>query len=177
MQSAVLDKGDFKLKREDLELHGLIRDTVDKFKIQLKEKEGEIKLNLQSLETLVEADKNHLTNVIYNLLDNAMKYSKSAPRIELSTAHSEGNIVVAVKDEGIGISPENLRKIFDRLYRVPTGNVHNVKGFGLGLSYVKIIAERHGGRVYVESELGVGSTFYIELPLKQIEHGESQRAA
>ena len=89
----------------------------------------------------------------------------------------EDSLRVSVRDYGIGISAENLKKIFDRLYRVPTGNVHNVKGFGLGLSYVKIITERHGGRVYVESELGKGSTFFIELPLKQFEHGQSNKAA
>ena len=86
-------------------------------------------------------------------------------------------MVIGVKDSGIGISSENLKKVFDKLYRVPTGNVHNVKGFGLGLSYVKIITERHGGRVYVESSLGQGSTFYIEIPLKQEMHGNRNKAA
>lgn len=172
LQSAVLDKGDFKLKRETLDLHSLLNDVVDKFNIQLKEKGGELILDLQAGNSIIDADKNHFTNVIYNLLDNASKYSKDQPKIELKTQVRDNNVLISVKDHGIGISPENLKKVFDKLYRVPTGNVHNVKGFGLGLSYVKIITERHGGRVSVESQLGKGSTFYIEVPLKPIDHGE-----
>ncbi|GAB5539078.1 MAG: HAMP domain-containing sensor histidine kinase [Salibacteraceae bacterium] len=171
LQSAVLDKGDFKLKRENLDLHSVIADVIDKFSIQVKEKGGVVNALLKADQTMVEADKNHLTNVIYNLLDNAVKYSKGNPDITISTRNEHQSIIVGVSDKGIGISQENLKKVFDKLYRVPTGNVHNVKGFGLGLSYVKIISERHGGRVYVESELGKGSTFYVELPLKIMEYG------
>lgn len=172
LQSAVLDKGDFKLKRETLDLHSLLNDVIDKFSIQLKEKGGQIKLDLQAGNSIIEADRNHFTNVIYNLLDNALKYSKDAAEIELKTQVKDEHIFISVKDHGIGISSENLKKVFDKLYRVPTGNVHNVKGFGLGLSYVKIITERHGGRVSVESQLGKGSTFYLEIPLKPINNGE-----
>jgi two-component system phosphate regulon sensor histidine kinase PhoR len=166
LQSAVLDKGDFKLKREDLDFHHLIEEVVDKYQIQLAERKGQVNLQLNAGNAMIEGDKNHLANVLYNLLDNAVKYSKGAPSIELTSTIKEGMLFLAVKDKGIGISPDNLKKIFDRLYRVPTGNVHNVKGFGLGLSYVKIITERHGGRVSVESKLNEGSTFYIELPIK-----------
>lgn len=177
LQSAVLDKGDFKLKREELDVHALLADVIDKFQIQVKEKGGRISTTFEADLSLVEADKNHLTNVVYNLLDNATKYSKDAPDIEVFTKNRDEAIVIGVRDHGIGISAENLKKVFDRLYRVPTGNVHNVKGFGLGLSYVKIITERHGGKVYVESQLGKGSTFYIELPLKKSEHGKRSEAA
>ncbi|MCO4806316.1 MAG: hypothetical protein KC456_06960 [Flavobacteriales bacterium] len=177
LQSAVLDKGSFKLKREELDLHSLINDVVDKFSIQVKEKNGELIADLKASDVVIEADRNHLTNVIYNLLDNAVKYSKDQPRLSISTCNQDGFVVIGVKDSGIGISSENLKKVFDKLYRVPTGNVHNVKGFGLGLSYVKIITERHGGRVYVESSLGQGSTFYIEIPLKQEMHGNRNKAA
>jgi two-component system, OmpR family, phosphate regulon sensor histidine kinase PhoR len=177
LQSAVLDKGDFKLKREEIEVHALLTDVLDKFSIQVKEKGGDLRTNFSANLTEIEADKNHLTNVIYNLLDNAVKYSKESPKIELSTKNEDGNIVISVKDNGIGISSDNLKKVFDRLYRVPTGNVHNVKGFGLGLSYVKIITERHGGKVYVESQLGHGSTFVIEIPLKQTSYGNGSKAA
>lgn len=177
LQSAVLDKGDFKLKRKELDLHNLLRDVVDKFSIQVKEKGGQIKTELKAESALVEADQNHLANVIYNLLDNASKYSKDAPLIEIGTSVNDNYITLSVKDHGIGISPENLKKVFDRLYRVPTGNVHNVKGFGLGLSYVKIITERHGGRVSVDSQLGKGSTFFVEIPLKKMEHGNRSKAA
>tara|TARA_A100001015_G_scaffold280395_1_gene342571 strand:- start:3375 stop:5018 length:1644 start_codon:yes stop_codon:yes gene_type:complete len=176
LQSAVLDKGDFKLKRETMNLHNLLQEVTDKFYIQLKEKGGEIKMSLDATNDLVELDRNHFTNVIYNLLDNASKYSKEQPLIEIATKLHDQFIMISVKDHGIGISAENLKKVFDKLYRVPTGNVHNVKGFGLGLSYVKIITERHGGRVSVNSQLGKGSTFYIEIPLKQIDHGNSQAA-
>lgn len=166
LQSAVLDKGDFKLKREDLDVHRLVEEVVDKYQIQLAERKGKVVLHLDAPTSLIEGDKNHLANVLYNLLDNAVKYSKGEPAIEISSSEQEGMLLLGVKDQGIGISAENLKKIFDRLYRVPTGNVHNVKGFGLGLSYVKIITERHGGRVSVESKLNEGSTFYIELPIK-----------
>lgn len=175
LQSAVLDKGDFKLKREEIDLHSLLHDVVDKYQIQLKERNGEVSLDLSAEQSWVYADPNHLTNVIYNLLDNAAKYSKNRPVIKIASKLDQGNIIISVQDEGIGISSENLKKIFDRLYRVPTGNVHNVKGFGLGLSYVKIITERHGGRVSVESQLNVGSTFYIELPLKNMHYGEGDQ--
>ncbi|MEZ4720374.1 MAG: HAMP domain-containing sensor histidine kinase [Flavobacteriales bacterium] len=177
LQSAVLDKGDFKLKRESLDMHVLLEDVIDKFSIQVKEKGGELLTDFQANLTEVEADKNHMTNVIYNLLDNAVKYSKDQPQIEIATRNQEDSILISVKDSGIGISTENLKKVFDRLYRVPTGNLHNVKGFGLGLSYVKIISERHGGRVYVESQLGKGSTFFVEIPIKHRTHGNRSQAA
>lgn len=172
LQSAVLDKGDFKLKREEGDLHALLKEVIEKYQIQLKERGGEVELNLDADNFTFEFDRNHLTNVIYNLLDNAVKYSKNDPRITISTKQNGESILLSVKDEGIGISADNLKKIFDRLYRVPTGNVHNVKGFGLGLSYVKIITERHGGTVSVESQIEKGSTFYIELPLISTDYGK-----
>ncbi len=172
LQSAVLDKGDFKLKREEGNLHALLKEVIEKYQIQLKERGGEVELNLDADNFTFEFDRNHLTNVIYNLLDNAVKYSKNDPRITISTKQNGESILLSVKDEGIGISADNLKKIFDRLYRVPTGNVHNVKGFGLGLSYVKIITERHGGTVSVESQIEKGSTFYIELPLISTDYGK-----
>jgi len=172
LQSAVLDKGDFKLKKEEGDLHELLKEVIEKYQIQLKERGGKVELNLDAPNPRFEFDKNHLTNVIYNLLDNAVKYSKNEPRITISTKLNAGNILLSVKDHGIGISADNLKKIFDRLYRVPTGNVHNVKGFGLGLSYVKIITERLGGKVSVESQLEKGSTFYIELPLISTNYGK-----
>jgi len=172
LQSAVLDKGDFKLKKEALNLEELLNDVIDKFSIQVKEKEGNVLMDAEP-NLMINADKNHFSNVIYNLLDNALKYTRAVPEIKISAKKTGEMVRIGVHDNGIGISAENVKKVFDRLYRVPTGNVHNVKGFGLGLSYVKIIAERHGGRVYVESQLGQGSVFYIELPLLKSEHGNS----
>jgi signal transduction histidine kinase len=109
-------------------------------------------------------DKTHITNIIYNLIDNALKYSDKQPLIKVVTLNVESGIFIKIIDNGIGISKENQKKVFEKLYRVPTGNVHNVKGYGLGLSYVKVIVEKHGGTISIDSELGLGSTFSIYLP-------------
>ena len=165
LQSAVLDKGEFKLKLENLEVNNLINSIVDKVEMKVKEKNGTIITNLKAHNTLVSADPVHLANVLYNLIDNANKYSKEQPEITIETEQEDDQLVITVKDKGIGISKENQKKVFDRLYRVPTGNLHDVKGFGLGLSYVKIIVERLGGFVTVKSQLGKGSIFKVYLPL------------
>ena len=112
------------------------------------------------------ADRVHLTNIIFNLIDNAIKYTKQHPEIVVTTYNTAEGIMIEVKDNGIGISKENQRKIFDKFYRVPTGNVHNVKGFGLGLSYVLAVVLKHSGTISVDSELGKGSTFKVHLPFK-----------
>ena len=123
-----------------------------------------VELLLEAANPVVDADKIHLTNVAYNLMDNAMKYAKSQPHLTISTAQLPDGLMIKFKDNGIGIAKEHLGKVFDRLYRVPTGNVHDVKGFGLGLSYVKTVVERHGGEITVESEPGKGSTFILRMP-------------
>jgi two-component system phosphate regulon sensor histidine kinase PhoR len=110
------------------------------------------------------ADKMHVGNIIYNLIDNALKYCAGAPHILISTQSDNNQLIISVKDNGIGIKKDDQKKIFDTFYRVPTGNVHNVKGFGLGLSYVKAVVEKHGGHIEVDSEINKGSTFVVYLP-------------
>ncbi|MBI2271904.1 MAG: HAMP domain-containing histidine kinase [Bacteroidetes bacterium] len=169
LQTAILDKGEFKLKIQDVDIHQLVLQSISNIKLQVDKKEGEIITYLNAGKTIIQADKVHITNIIFNLIDNALKYTDQKPRIEVSTQDSVHGIAVSVKDNGIGISKENQKKIFDTLYRVPTGNIHNVKGFGLGLSYVKAVIGKHNGQIHVDSEPGKGSTFTIHLPYKQTE--------
>jgi two-component system phosphate regulon sensor histidine kinase PhoR len=166
LQTAVLDKGDFKLKRTEFNLHEVISSAMEKVQLQVEQKEGHLEAYLYALNPMVFADKVHITNIVYNLLDNALKYSKENPEISISTENVQQGILLTVKDNGIGISKENQKKVFEQFYRVSTGNVHNIRGFGLGLSYVKAIVQKHGGDISVESELGRGSEFKVYLPFK-----------
>jgi two-component system, OmpR family, phosphate regulon sensor histidine kinase PhoR len=168
LQTAILDKGKLKLKIQHIDIHNLIEQTIDNIKLQVENKEGSISTQLNAKAPLIEADRVHITNIIFNLIDNALKYSEKKPEIKIITKEDEEGIFISVKDNGIGISKENQKKIFDTMYRVPTGNVHNVKGFGLGLSYVKAVVEKHTGSISVSSEPGEGSTFTVYLPYKPI---------
>jgi two-component system phosphate regulon sensor histidine kinase PhoR len=164
LQAATLDKDDLRVNREPLDLHAMIQDAITTVKAALAEREGNISLKLEASDSLIRADKVHLSNIIYNLLDNAIKYCKERPEILVSTRNAKQGVILSVKDNGIGISKEAQRHVFTKFYRVPTGNVHDVKGFGLGLSYVKLMVEAHGGTITLKSEPGVGSTFEIYLP-------------
>ncbi len=164
LQNALIEKEDFKLKRERLNVHEMIAHVVNNLAIHVEVKDGRITTSLQAERPMVYADKWHLTNVISNLVDNATKYTPRKPDIQVVTENYAEGVAISVIDNGIGISRENQKKIFDKLYRVPTGNVHDVKGFGLGLSYVKNIVERHGGKVTISSELKKGSNFTLYLP-------------
>jgi two-component system phosphate regulon sensor histidine kinase PhoR len=164
LQTAILEKGNLHLRAEAIDVHSLIADTVHRIAIQIEIRDGVITQSLKAQHPLIKADKVHLSNVIFNLLDNANKYSPRKPQIMVSTADADNGINISIHDKGMGISKTNLKRIFEKLYRVPTGDVHNVKGFGLGLSYVKFIVEKHGGAITVESEPGKGSTFTIFLP-------------
>jgi len=166
LQTAVLDKGDFKLKRSEFDLHEVIGSAMEKVQLQVEQKQGRLKVELHAKNPVLFADKVHITNIVYNLLDNALKYSKEVPEILISTQNIPNGILLSVQDRGIGISKENVKKVFEQFYRVSTGNVHNVRGFGLGLSYVKAIVQKHGGDVNVESELGKGSIFKVYLPYR-----------
>ena len=164
LQTAILEKGQLKLRKEKINLHNIIEDVAHKIAIQVQIRDGSIVTELNATEPEIWADKVHVTNVINNLLDNANKYSPRKPMITIVTKDLDNGVQISIADNGIGIHKANLKKIFEKLYRVPTGDVHNVKGFGLGLSYVKFIVEKHEGHVNVESEQGKGSTFRIWLP-------------
>lgn len=165
LQMAVLDKGDFQLKKTFCDIHGIIHKVVDKLSLQIESTNGKINLQLDAKDSATEVDEVHFTNIIFNLLDNAIKYSLQNPEIVLSTRNMGSHIVISVTDNGIGMNKEAQKRIFEKFYRVPTGNIHNVKGFGLGLSYVKIMVEAHQGDITVTSEPGKGSTFEITLPV------------
>ena len=145
-------------------MHEIINTAINNTHLLVEQRGGKILTNLSATKTRLMGDRVHLTNIIFNLIDNAIKYSMEIPEITVTTNDAPDGINIIVKDNGIGISKENQRKIFDKFYRVPTGNVHNVKGFGLGLSYVQAVVNKHGGDINVHSELGKGSTFTILLP-------------
>ncbi|MES2131094.1 MAG: HAMP domain-containing sensor histidine kinase [Bacteroidota bacterium] len=166
LQTSILDKGEFKLKISPVDVHEIINQAIQNTQLLIDQRNGIITKQLDATNCLIIADKVHLTNIIFNLIDNAVKYTSDTPHILISTRDGAGGIEITIKDNGIGISKDNLRKIFDKFYRVPTGNVHNVKGFGLGLSYVKAVVEKHNGTIHVESEIGKGSTFKILMPYK-----------
>ena len=164
LQIASLDKKDFKLKIEEANLHQIIEKALVNINILVEKRGGSISSQLLASNPIIEADKVHLTNIVYNLLDNANKYSPDAPQINIRTENISTGVILKISDEGIGMSKEASQKIFDKFYRVSTGNVHDVKGFGLGLSYVKNIIDMHHGSINVKSEPGKGSTFKIILP-------------
>jgi two-component system phosphate regulon sensor histidine kinase PhoR len=166
LQTSILDKGEFKLKLTELDIHDIINTAINNTHLLISQRGGQINTSLMAQKFKIVGDRVHLTNIIFNLIDNAIKYTQGVPEISVKTENVEEAIRISVKDNGIGISKENQRKIFDKFYRVPTGNVHNVKGFGLGLSYVSAVVEKHGGTVDVQSELGKGSTFILTLPFK-----------
>jgi two-component system phosphate regulon sensor histidine kinase PhoR len=164
LQMARLDKEDLGLKRESVSLHDVIEEVVAGMKVTLHEKQGNIDLQLEATQPLITADRHHLMNVIYNLVDNAIKYCKENPLITIRTKQDRKGITLEIQDNGIGVHQEHQKRIFQKFFRVPTGNVHDVKGFGLGLNYVKQIVEAHRGKVTLESALGSGSTFSVFIP-------------
>jgi len=164
LQLAKLDKGEIKLKKEPLNLKELISDSVKVFRISAEQNGGTISTSFELENNNIIADKVHLTNIIHNLLDNANKYSSSSPTIVVEAITYNNGISVSISDNGKGMSKEQQKLIFDKFYRVPTGSVHDVKGFGLGLYYVKKIINQHGGKISVESELNKGSTLTFWLP-------------
>ena len=165
LQAALLDKKEVQLNMKRLLAHDIIINVLNNINLQVEEKGGKIDVELEAENDLIMADEVHFTNVINNLLDNAVKYSKDNLYIKLSTKNAGNYLKIKIEDNGIGMNKETLHRIFEKFYRAHTGNVHNVKGFGLGLSYVKTMIDAHHGSIKAESVLGKGSSFTISLPL------------
>lgn len=166
LQMSLFDRGPAQLKKEELDVDALIAGVIDTFNLKVSQFGGSIISKLESEDPIVEADKMHLTNVIFNLMDNAVKYRREDVdlQLEIRTYNEKDKVVIVIQDNGIGIKKEDVKRIFEKFYRVQNGNLHNVKGFGLGLAYVKKIITDHKGDIRAESELGRGTKFIITLP-------------
>jgi two-component system phosphate regulon sensor histidine kinase PhoR len=164
LQMAIFERTKMKLSFAELDLHGIIRNAVENFSLIIKSREGLIKMILKAENSLAMIDEVHFLNAISNLIDNSIKYSDSKPEVTISTKNTKKGIIIIIEDRGIGIGKEDLKRIYDKFYRVHSGNLHNVKGFGLGLSYVKQIIEEHNGDIKVESQLNKGTKFTILIP-------------
>jgi signal transduction histidine kinase len=160
-----LEKNELNISKERVKLHDLIEDAVTHVELIVEDRQGYIKTHLNAEKSSVLANETHFTNVIVNILDNAIKYSDDAPKIDVYTENAGTNILLKITDQGNGMSKQVQKKVFEKFYREHTGNVHNIKGHGLGLAYVKRMVEDHQGHISVESEKGKGSTFTIRLPL------------
>lgn len=165
LQAALMDKQELKVNFQNLHAHDIIIRVVDNFRLQLEDKQGAIELTLNAKEDLVNADEVHFTNLVSNLVDNAIKYSKENLAIRVYTHCTHKHFILRVEDNGIGMSKESVKRIFEKFYRAHTGNIHNVKGFGLGMSYVKTVVDAHKGKIRVDSTLGKGSVFTVEFPI------------
>jgi two-component system, OmpR family, phosphate regulon sensor histidine kinase PhoR len=168
LQMALIDKSDFELNLGELNLHDTIQQAVGNFSLQVEKREGILTTDLLATHPIIEADATHISSIIHNLLDNANKYSPEKPEISISTRDVSNGVEMTIKDKGIGISKEARKNIFDKFYRVHTGNLHDVKGFGLGLSYVKAIMTAHKGSIDVKSEPGQGSSFILTFSTEKI---------
>lgn len=163
---ARIEKNDFKLDRKPLDVNEMITIVLDSMALKMQKHNATTALSLDAEHAVVMADELHFSNVIYNLVDNAIKYSTDAPEITITTLNKNGHIVIKVADKGIGMSRDQQVKIFEQFYRIPTGNLHDVKGFGLGLSYVNTIVKRLDGTISVKSEKDKGSEFELKFPTK-----------
>jgi two-component system phosphate regulon sensor histidine kinase PhoR len=167
LQMALIDRQDFNMHIEEIHLHELIENAIDFIGLQVDKRGGKLSKKLEASRDKIEGDATHLSNIFHNLLDNANKYSSEEPDIIVTTKNVPNGVEIEIIDHGIGMTKEAKKQIFEKFYRVHTGNVHDVKGFGLGLSYVKVVVTAHNGSIDVESSLGEGSTFTIFLPFKQ----------
>lgn len=165
LELASLENPKHQLQKEKLDIHELIKNIANEFDKKIENKNGVLKINLITQKTILNIDETHFKNVVYNLLDNALKYCSKKPIIEIIFSQKNGLFILKIKDNGPGIPPNDQKYIFDKFYRVTNDNIHTVKGFGLGLNYVKHVVEAHGGTVRVESEVGKGTVFTVEMPL------------
>lgn len=165
LQMAVLERGEFELKMGSVDMHDVIQRAAANAAVQTELRHGMVTAELNARNPVVKGDPLHLANIIHNLLDNAVKYSPAVPAIVVSTSDAPEGVRIRVKDNGIGIAKEHLPRLFEKYYRVPTGNMHDVKGFGLGLSYVALIVKAHGGTVTIDSVPGSGTTVEVILPV------------
>ena len=166
LQMALLDKQDFSLKLSEVNLHDIVGSAVENIGLQVEKKNGKAEAFMEATNPIVEGDMTHISNIINNLLDNANKYSPENPEISVHTRNVGNGVEVIIKDKGIGMSKEARKHIFDKFYRVHTGDLHDVKGFGLGLSYVKAMMTAHKGDITVKSDLGKGSSFALFFPFR-----------
>lgn len=164
LRAAMLDQGELELFRQPINFHDLLKEVLRNQAIHIKKQGGSTSNELKASNPIVVGDRTHLTNVVFNLVDNAIKYGGSDPHLAVRSWNEGAALHVAFEDDGIGIPREHLGKVFDKLYRVPTGNVHDVKGFGLGLSYVQAVMQQHGAEINVVSTAGKGSTFTLVFP-------------
>jgi len=167
LQLAQLETGELQLNMTKVNLHDLVREAISKTKLTIENRQGTLNEKLSLDNPIIDADEVHLTNVVYNLLDNANKYSPEQPEITISTEGSDSLVSITIEDKGIGMTQETQKRIFDKFYREGNGTIQNVQGFGLGLSYVKLIVNEHGGSIKVKSELNKGSLLQINIPRKQ----------
>lgn len=164
LQSAKMSNKNFAISPKELDINAIIGTVLQSFSLTIANRGGNIETHLDADPATIDADELHITNMVYNLVDNAIKYSTDAPRIVVSTMRDGDKVKISVQDHGIGIAKENQKRVFEKFYRVSTGNVHNVKGFGIGLNYVAQVVRLHHGHIALESELGSGSTFTVTLP-------------
>ncbi len=164
LQIAVISKDDYELKLKEVDLHEIIRESVGNYQLQVTQRNGDILTRLKAHQPSIYADREQLLNIMNNLLDNASKYSTESPHITLTTLNQNGKIQISVEDRGVGISKDNQDAVFKKFHRLQRGDIHDVKGFGIGLFYVKTLTEKMGGKIDLKSELNKGSNFILSFP-------------
>ncbi|HQR94716.1 MAG: two-component sensor histidine kinase [Bacteroidetes bacterium 24-39-8] len=165
LQAALMEKQELELKREETHMHDMLDQVLENYQLQLQNKNGQVTKLYNAKNDLTSVDPVHFSNLLSNLVDNAIKYSKETIELKISTHSTNKQLVIRIEDNGIGMSKETVKRVFEKFYRAHTGNLHNVKGFGLGMSYVKTVIDAHKGKIRVESTVGKGSAFTIEIPL------------